>query len=183
MAFAAPKPLLNAPHQARRYPFITMCSTRSEPGARFSRRQFGELLSAAAVAAVLVGEPPAAHAVSGLKIFPLEEPLTNSYVFMRAAESISDARGVVNSNPVDKLRIESHGLTPRGVEQAMRASDVLLNAGVDSEAWLWPSVTTSCMETAEILAYQLNIRREKVSLETRLSAIGDFCESMLVLTF
>lgn len=81
---------------------------------------------------------------------------------MRACETVSDALGVCNSNPVNKLSIKMHGLTPAGVEQAMRASKALIKEGVGSGAWIWPSVTMSSFETAEIVAYNLNVRREQI---------------------
>lgn len=81
---------------------------------------------------------------------------------MRACETISDAASIVRSNPVDKLSLEKHSLTPRGVKQAIRASEALVKQGLESDAWLWPSMTTSSFETAEIIASKLRIRREQI---------------------
>lgn len=103
-----------------------------------------------------------AQASNGLRLFPLTEPLTNSYYLMRACETVSDKLDITNTNPVDKLSIKRHGLTPGGVEQAMVASSALSKAGVGSDTWIWPSVTISSFETAEILAYNLKVRREKI---------------------
>lgn len=55
-----------------------------------------------------------------------------------------------------------HGLTPRGVKQVVSAARALRNDDVEFDAWLWPSVTTNSMETAEVLAYELKIRRERI---------------------
>ena len=106
--------------------------------------------------------PRRADATSGLHIFPLQEPLENTYYLMRAAETNSDANHIINSNPVNKLSLEMHSLTPNGVSQAIQASDALAKLGLTSDAWLWPSVTISAFETAEILASRLRIRRENL---------------------
>ncbi|KAI0566633.1 Histidine phosphatase [Gracilaria domingensis] len=81
---------------------------------------------------------------------------------MRACETVSDATRVINSNPVHKLSLEKHSLTRRGVDQAIRASDALVKEGLSSDAWIWPSVTISAFQTAEIVASKLRIRREQI---------------------
>lgn len=81
---------------------------------------------------------------------------------MRSCETVSDARNIVNTNPVNKLSIEKHSLTRAGVDQAHRASQSLEKAGLSGNAWLWPSVTINAFETAEILASNLSIRREQI---------------------
>lgn len=115
------------------------------------------------MAAVLSQQLPfPSKASSGLHLFPLQEPLTNTYYLMRACETVSDALGICNSNPVNKLSIKMHGLTPAGVEQAIRASKALVEEGLESDTWIWPSVTMSSFETAEIVAYNLRVRREQI---------------------
>lgn len=81
---------------------------------------------------------------------------------MRACETESDKLNLVNTNPVNKLSIQLHGLTATGVDQAVSASSALSKAGVGSGAWIWPSVTISSYETAEILASKLRVRREQI---------------------
>lgn len=139
------------------------CGTKQPVSASaISRRHFAKV-SAAAFASLLTQQLPSrTEAMPGLRLFPLQQPLTNTYYLMRACQTVSDALGVCNSNPVNKLSIKLHGLTPAGVEQAMRASKALVKEGVGSEAWIWPSVTTSSFETAEIIAYNLNVRREQI---------------------
>lgn len=128
-----------------------------------SRRQLLKSASAILIASLLTQNPcTPAQATSGLHLFPLTEPLTNSYYLMRACETVSDKLNVMNTNPVNKLSIQLHGLTRDGVEQAYLASSALSNAGVGSDAWIWPSVTFSTLETAEILAYNLKVRREQI---------------------
>eukprot|EP00178_Gracilaria_changii_P020929 TRINITY_DN615_c0_g1_i1.p1 TRINITY_DN615_c0_g1~~TRINITY_DN615_c0_g1_i1.p1 ORF type:complete len:374 (-),score=39.88 TRINITY_DN615_c0_g1_i1:64-1185(-) len=127
--------------------------------ASVSRRQF---LSVSITTAAALLAPSQSKAVSGLHIFPLKESLTNEYFLMRACETVSDATRVVNSNPVNKLSLEKHSLTKRGVNQAIRASEALMKEGLSSDAWIWPSVTISAFETAEIVASKLRIRREQL---------------------
>lgn len=104
----------------------------------------------------------AANAVSGLKLFPLTEQLGNNYYLMRAGESKSDARGEAKSNPIDMMSIRDRGLTRSGIDEIIAAASSLKSKGVEFDAWLWPAIATNSMETAEVLAYELNIRRERV---------------------
>ncbi|CAN8072801.1 unnamed protein product [Agarophyton chilense] len=127
--------------------------------ASVSRRQFLSV-SIGTAAALLV--PNESKAISGLHIFPLKERLTNEYFLMRACETVSDATRVVNSNPVYKLSIEKHSLTDKGIAQAIQASEALKKEGLSSDAWIWPSVTMSAFQTAEIIASKLRVRREQI---------------------
>lgn len=138
------------------------CSRTHISASALSRRDFAKVSLGIIAGALAPQLPLPAQATSGLRFFPLREPLTNTYFLMRACETVSDKLGVCNSNPVNKLSIKMHGLTPAGVEQAMRASEALIREGVGSETWIWPSVTTSSFETAEIMAYNLNVRREQI---------------------
>lgn len=81
---------------------------------------------------------------------------------MRSAETISDSKQVIATNPVEKISLSKHSLTPRGVQQAMSAADALMRSGVKSDAWIWPSVTISAFETAEVVASKLRVRREQI---------------------
>lgn len=143
-------------------PARTVCSAANESPRKYSRRDLGRLIQAAALSAAVLGDVKRADAMSGLKIFPLTEPLGNSYYLMRAAESVSDARGVAKSNPAEMLSVHVHGLTPRGVKQTVAAANALKRMDVEYDAWIWPSISTNCMETAEVLANELMIRRERI---------------------
>lgn len=103
-----------------------------------------------------------AHALNGLRVFPLREPLTNNYYLMRASETNSDLAGIVSVNPVEKLSLAKHGLTRRGADDARAAAAALLSIGLSAETWIWPSVTISAFETAEILAASMRIGRERI---------------------
>ena len=128
----------------------------------FSRRDFLSVLSASLIGSTMLDEPQRTAAFPGLRQFPLHEPLTNKYYFMRACETASNGKRIVNSNPVNKLSIAMHGLTPNGINQAIHASRVLSKAGLETNAWIWPSMTISSFETAEILASNLRVRREQI---------------------
>lgn len=83
---------------------VVTCALQDDaPLARMSRRQFHALGTSAALSAVFFSHIDEANAISGLKIFPLREQLTNTYYLMRAGESVSDARGIARSNPVEKV--------------------------------------------------------------------------------
>lgn len=128
----------------------------------FSRRDFISIVSASLISSTMLDAPQPTAAFPGLRLFPLQEPLTNKYYFMRACETASNGQGIVNSNPVNKLSIAMHGLTSNGVDQANRAASVLSKMGLETNAWIWPSMTISSFETAEILASNLRIRREQI---------------------
>lgn len=125
----------------------------------FSRRTFGKLAAAVAVSALL---PKPAEGITGLQAFPLFTPLTNTYYFMRAGESVSLAKGEIRTNPVEKSSIPVHGLTPRGVDQVLVAAEQLKVADVGPTCWIWASQNQACQESADLLAYQLQIRREQI---------------------
>ncbi len=93
---------------------FTLCAAQGGAPKRFTRRELGKLFQAAAAfSAVLLNKPQEAEAMSGLKIFPLAEPLGNTYYLMRAAESISDARGIAKSNPAEMVRSTQRPLQNR----------------------------------------------------------------------
>lgn len=127
---------------------------------QFSRRDILRILVAASITPTLL--PESSEAVNGLHIFPLREPLTNTYYLMRACETKSDAAKITAVNPVDKLSIEKLGLTRAGVDNAILAARALSNAGITEDSWIWPSVTISAFETAEIIASQLRVRRDRI---------------------
>ncbi len=131
--------------------------------ARVTRREFARLLQAAILApAGMSLLPKDASAMAGLKVFPLTEQLGNNYFLMRAGECVFDSRGQAKSNPIDMMSMNESGLTRRGIDQTKQAAEALKANGVEFDAWLWAAIATNSMETAEVLAYELNIRRERV---------------------
>lgn len=155
--------ILATPRLRRRYTSpVTKCSASPTPP--FSRRAFLNFLATAAITTGVAStaKPDAAVAINGLRVFPLREPLTNRYFLMRACQTQADAAEVTTVNPIDRLSIEKLGLTPTGVKDAMRAANALMTAGVSDEAWIWPSITVSAFETAEVVASQLRVRRDRI---------------------
>mmetsp|Transcript_11926 Transcript_11926/g.36350 ORF Transcript_11926/g.36350 Transcript_11926/m.36350 type:complete len:289 (-) Transcript_11926:1231-2097(-) len=124
-----------------------------------SRRDF---LLSSTLAAIGVALPRKAEA-TGLKLFPLTEPLMNRYMFLRAGESTSDVTGQVMTNPVEKLSMHN-GLTRRGERQAVRAAEQIetVRADLAPELWVWSATTCKAAQTAELLLFRLNLRRENV---------------------
>lgn len=126
-----------------------------------SRREF--LLGVAG--GLVVGGLPKRSDATGLKQFPLTEPLQNQYYFLRAGESTADAEGMVWTNPVDKLSVHN-GLTRRGEDQMMGAAKTLADWGVgpagDRELWVWSAVACKATQSAELLLFRMNLRRENV---------------------
>lgn len=137
---------------------IAQCSLQN-----ISRREFFQrLLLAAGSATIATASPSPSQAINGLRIFPLQEPLTNNYFLMRACQSQSDAANITAVNPIDRLSIEKLGLTRRGARDAIKAAKALETAGVCEDAWIWPSITISSFETAEIVASQMRVRRDRI---------------------
>lgn len=163
-AFTVPTALPVAPLLLRpsvqcrpRVQVVPSCSNQDVPSP--SRRALLTVLATIPLAPFLSRR---AQAVNGLHIFPLREPLVNTYYLMRACETQTDAKHITASNPVDKLSISKHGLTARGVDAALAAADAMLASGLSDNTWIWPSVTTSAFETAEVLASRLQVRRDRI---------------------
>lgn len=133
-------------------------------GPSFSRRQFLRFLSATAVTAATgsLSRPEAARGITGLHVFPLREPLSNTYYLMRACESHADKAQITTVNPIDRLSLAKLGLTSRGANTAQQAADALAEAGVSDDSWIWSSITISAFETAEIVASRLRVRRDHI---------------------
>jgi len=107
-----------------------------------------------------------ALAVNGLVDHPLTQPLRNKYYLVRAGESIADARGMVESNPVDKTSIAKSGLTARGAQQARAAAEQLVKklgfCQQTSQCWIWPSMTLNAYETGEIIGDKAALGHERI---------------------
>lgn len=141
---------------------LTSCMAPSH--GMFSRRQFIRLLATTTATTMIspTAWPGTARGVTGLHVFPLREPLSNSYYLMRACECYSDAAHVTTVNPIDRLSLKKMGLTRAGANSAVEAADALFEAGISEDSWIWPSITISAFETAEIVASRLRIRRDHI---------------------
>jgi broad specificity phosphatase PhoE len=106
------------------------------------------------------------HALNGLVDLPLTHPLRNNYYLVRAGESIADARGTVESNPVDKTSVAKSGLTARGAQQARAAADQLVQqlgfCQKTAQCWIWPSMTLNAYETGEIIGDKALLGHERI---------------------
>ena len=102
--------------------------------------------------------PIAANA--GMLIFPLPSPLKNNYVFVRSAESYSDARHEIQTNPVKKLR-QDNALTVKGREEAKEAVKRMNELGF-SPSYIWTSNTERAYETAVVIARELQLGQNRI---------------------
>jgi len=131
-----------------------------------SRRQ--ALISAvagvtAAAASAVCSDSQTALAMNGLVMFPLTQALSNNYILVHAGQSRADKRGVVSTNPVNKISVDLHGLTPIGVRQAdLIASAIKPRVDAGNDVWIWPSQNIACLETSDILAYRLALNQSRV---------------------
>lgn len=121
-----------------------------------------QAIAALGLAALPLPIQPAA--ASGLILFPLREALSNSYIFMRAPETVSLAsENVFRTNPVEKTSLRLHSLTKRGVDRTLRVSDALAaDYGLGPTTWIWASQATSAQETAHIIGASLRVRSEQI---------------------
>ncbi|KAK4533037.1 hypothetical protein CCYA_CCYA15G3894 [Cyanidiococcus yangmingshanensis] len=106
------------------------------------------------------------HALNGLVDLPLTHPLQNTYFLVRAGESIADARGTVESNPVDKTSVAKSGLTARGAKEARMAAEQLVQqlgfCQQRTQCWIWPSMTLNAYETGEIIGDKAALGHERI---------------------
>lgn len=125
----------------------------------FIPRQLLRKLGSVGTAAVMFCQIPA-PAWSGMLIFPLQYPLKNNIVLMRAGESYADARHEIQTNPVKKLR-QDNALTPNGREQVIEASKKLEAMGFQP-SYIWVSNTERAYESAVILARQIQLGQNRI---------------------
>jgi broad specificity phosphatase PhoE len=91
---------------------------------------------------------------------PLPVPLKNSVALVRAGESIRDAQGVVETQPVKKLST-SNALTALGREQAVAAAHELERLNM-IPTFIFTSNTERAYETATIIARELRLGQNRV---------------------
>lgn len=102
--------------------------------------------------------PNTAHA--GMLTFPLQAPLKNNIVLVRAGECFADARHEVQTNPVKKLR-QDNALTNTGREQAIEAAKEIEKEHF-SPTFIWTSNTERAYETAAIMARELQLGQNRI---------------------
>ncbi|KAA8498863.1 hypothetical protein FVE85_6448 [Porphyridium purpureum] len=147
-----------------------------EPDARLdgargavSRREWLRIVTgsvaAASSSAWLVSRPGRAAAINGMVQFPITHALSNRYFGLRAGEALDDVKGVVATNPVEKTSIKVHGLTGQGVRQVEAVARQLKDVGLGedgTDVWIWASQSIKCMESGDILAYQLQLNQRSL---------------------
>jgi broad specificity phosphatase PhoE len=97
---------------------------------------------------------------AGMLTFPLNYPLKNNIVLIRAGESFADARHEVQTNPVKKLR-QDNALTAKGREQIIETAKQLELAGYQP-SFIWVSNTERAYESAAVLARQIQLGQNRI---------------------
>jgi broad specificity phosphatase PhoE len=85
--------------------------------------------------------------------------LGNRYILLRPGETTWEARGLVDSSPINKLAAE-RGLTKAGRDQVRRAARQLASRGVTSP-YVWYDTGSRASQTAEIVAEELGVPRSR----------------------
>lgn len=113
------------------------------------------------VAIGLSTAPTAANA--GMIMLPLQQPLKNNIILMRAGESKRDAEGVVETAPVKKLAV-TNALTPEGRQQVIEAAKKLCVDDVfgNPPTWIYTSNTERAYESAVILGRECLIGQNRI---------------------
>eukprot|EP00195_Chlamydomonas_chlamydogama_P001087 CAMPEP_0202918036 /NCGR_PEP_ID=MMETSP1392-20130828/72488_1 /ASSEMBLY_ACC=CAM_ASM_000868 /TAXON_ID=225041 /ORGANISM="Chlamydomonas chlamydogama, Strain SAG 11-48b" /LENGTH=264 /DNA_ID=CAMNT_0049610967 /DNA_START=223 /DNA_END=1017 /DNA_ORIENTATION=+ len=103
-----------------------------------------------------------APAQASLLRFPANS-LNNTYYLVRAGLSVSEERNITLTNPVWKTG-GICGLSRTGIQQIINETLPALKelGACEDGCWLWPSITSSAYQTAEILASQLILGRNRI---------------------
>jgi hypothetical protein len=101
-------------------------------------------------------------ALGSLVQFPAAK-LNSTYWLVRAGLSEAESQGFVLSNPVAKTSMTS-GLCSLGKRQIIDTTlPMLLTSGAcENGCWLWPGMATNSYQTAEILAEQFGLGRNRI---------------------
>lgn len=120
-------------------------------------KSIAKVISSLVISSTFLSSCPSTS-YAGMLLFPLPAPLKNNIVLMRAGESYSDSKGLIETNPVKKL-LQSNALTPRGREEVVSAAEQLIPF---SPTYVWTSNTERAYETATILATQFQLGQNRV---------------------
>ena len=81
---------------------------------------------------------------------------------LRAGESLADAEGIGNTNPVNKQSKYAE-LTSLGIRQVVnRVSPAVATALGDNPAWIWPSINSCSYQTASVLSSTLGLGQSRI---------------------
>ena len=112
---------------------------------------------------VAAGLTTAQNAQAGMIMLPLQQPLKNNIILMRAGESMRDAEGVVETAPVKKLAV-TNALTPEGRLQVKKAAKELCVDDIfgNPPTWIYTSNTERAYESAVILGRECLLGQNRI---------------------
>mmetsp|Transcript_2147 Transcript_2147/g.3180 ORF Transcript_2147/g.3180 Transcript_2147/m.3180 type:complete len:593 (-) Transcript_2147:174-1952(-) len=131
-------------------------SSNHEDNYDLSRRDFG------VIASVLLGSslPSSVAYASGLLQFPLTRPLSNTYHFMRAGESLMEANNILSTNPLFVTNRE-HALSPRGVNQVEKVIQLFEQNNIILSNIRY-AIAASSTDTSNLVARALKVGRNSM---------------------
>lgn len=97
---------------------------------------------------------------AGMLTFPLQTPLKNNIVLMRAGECQADARQEIQTNAAKKLR-QDNGLTLNGEKQVIESSKKLIGENF-IPSYIYSSNTERAYETATLLGHEFGIGQNRI---------------------
>ena len=120
-----------------------------------ARRQLLDAAARAALAPVFAAAPAAR--ANGLILFP-PEALQNRYFLLRAGETVAEAAGKIETNPIATLGPSSF-LTPKGVGQVEAAAAAMVAAGLEggTGCWVYYNKASPSQQTAAVLGRVLGV--------------------------
>lgn len=102
--------------------------------------------------------PPPKASSTGLLLLPPVAPLRNEYYVVRAAESIAEAAGTIETNAATKMSVQKNSLTSHGISSA---ESIPLTA-IENNPLVYYSTARSAAQSAEIIARRLGTTRERL---------------------
>lgn len=102
--------------------------------------------------------PPPKASSTGLLLLPPVAPLRNEYYVVRAAESIAEAAGAIESNAATKMSVQKNSLTPHGISKA----ESIPFTTIDNNPLVYFSTARSSAQSAEIIARRVGTTRERL---------------------
>jgi len=102
----------------------------------------------------------ASYAVPGLVQFPCNHRLMNTYHFMRAGESLLEAKDLISTNPLTLTNHEDT-LSPLGVEQVQDACREMMARDINPSVVKY-SLAAKSMDSANVVASEMKIGRNRI---------------------
>jgi len=123
---------------------------------RMSRRSL--FISTTMAAGTLCNNPQPSNA--GLVQFPCNYKLMNTYHIMRAGESLLESEDILSTNPLF-LTNRDDALSSKGVAQVEDACRDMMSRGINPSVLKY-SLAAKCMDTADIIASQMQVGRNRL---------------------